>query len=457
MAIKNRIIFAIFILIGLFLFLYHSPISWAETKKYINDPQGIFKDISPAVAYITKKTATEDEFISSGFIVDGSGVVVMTYHGLYSAKEIKVKLKDGTICPAKYIIYYDAGRDICILKIDAKNISYVTLGDSSKVNIGEKVYTIGNPMGLEYSFSDGLISGIRDFNNLKWLQFTAPASGGSSGCPLINIQGEVIGVVTSGNTEGQNLNFALAINEIKPFITSSSKMTLEEFSNYTMRKRDLYFMLGNNSYLKNNFKEAIDSYKKALELNPRDADICLNLGCAYASLGEQEEALTYYQKALQLNPNDYEASHSLAGVYLHLKQYQQAIIYYQKALEINPSAADTYINLGTVYGYLGEYQQAIIYFQKAIKMDPKISQAYYDLGSAYESLGQQEEAADYYKKALGINPNYVDAYLKLGAVYSRLNQYKEAKENLQKAKELFQRKGDLQGVRETEEYLKKIH
>jgi len=93
----------------------------------------------------------------------------------------------------------------------------VKLGDSDKVAIGQRVVAIGNPLGLENTVSDGLISAIRPAEQgIKLLQVSVPLSNGSSGGPLFNLQGEVIGVVAASLQQGQSLNFAIPINEVKP-------------------------------------------------------------------------------------------------------------------------------------------------------------------------------------------------------------------------------------------------
>jgi len=195
----------------------------------IKEAQDIFKDISPAIVYITTRTVLEEQYLGSGFIVDPSGVIVTNFHVVESAKEINVKLKDGTLYPVSAIIYYDINRDICLLKIDANSLPYLPLGNSEELSIGAKIYCVGNPLGLEYSFSDGMISGVRDLGGIKYLQFTAPISPGNSGGPIVDAAGRAIGIVTFLMERGQNLNFALAINEIKPFISTSPKLSLAEF------------------------------------------------------------------------------------------------------------------------------------------------------------------------------------------------------------------------------------
>lgn len=205
-----------------------------QSKAFPVSPQDIFQRISPAVVYITTQTLTGEQYLGSGFIVDSQGVVMTNYHVIQGVQNLSVQLKDGSSYPAQDVIYYDVNQDVFIFTIPAQNLPTIPLGDSRAISIGETIFCIGNPLGLEYSFSDGLLSGVRDFQNLKWLQFTAPISPGNSGGPLINRQGEAIGMVTFLMLGGQNLNFALAINEIKPFISNSAQMSLADFTKSTL-------------------------------------------------------------------------------------------------------------------------------------------------------------------------------------------------------------------------------
>lgn len=501
----------------------YAPAASQVGPTYAREPKQIFQEISPAVVYITTRTVVEEEYLGSGFIIDSEGVVITNYHVIQSAKDINVRLKDGTSYPASGVIYYDANQDACILKINANNLPTIPLGDSSNLQIGEKIYCIGNPLGLEYSFSDGLLSGVRDYQELKYLQFTAPVSPGNSGGPLINPQGEAIGIVTFLLVGGQNLNFALAINEIKPFISQYPKMTFQQFVE-NVSQADYYLIQGNNYVFQGDYNSAITSYQKALEINPRLVEAYNYIGLAYGYLGQNQEAISCFQKAIQINPNFVTPYNNIGYAYDSLGQYDQAIAYYQKALQLDPNYAAAYNNLGSTYSNLGQFQQALPYFQKAIQMDPSLAVAYDNLGSAYNRLGQYQQAITYCQKALQIDPNYASAYSNLASTYNKLGQYQqaisylekaiqmdpnlveacnnfgyayiglgqydqaifylqkalqidpslaeayvnlgfayynlhrysEAKENLLKAKELYQRKGDYEAIKDIDENLKKL-
>jgi tetratricopeptide (TPR) repeat protein len=468
-------------------FLYIVPqASSLSSYSSSKQPQDIFKNVSPAIVYITTKTLAEEEFLGSGFILDSDGVIVTNYHVIRDAKEINVKMRDGAIYPVNYIIYYDANRDLCLFKIDARNLPVIPLGDSNALQIGEKIYVIGNPLGLEYTFSDGMLSGMRDFQSVKLLQFTAPISPGNSGGPILNSQGQAIGVVTSFMKEGQNLNFALAINEVKPFITTTPKMSFKQFVE-SVSQADYYIMQGFNYELQGDHQQALSFYRKALEINPNSAKAYNGLGYVYDSLGQYQEAISYYEKALQIDPSYATAYNNLAFAYGNLGEHQKSIPYYEKALQLDPNLAIAYGNLAFAYFQLGQPEQSIFYLQKNIQINPNDATAHNLLGFIYIGLGQNQQAISYLERALQIDPNYAKAYANFGYLYNNLGQfeqaifysqraiqldsnipaaydnlgyayhhvgkYTEAKDNLERAKELYQRYGDHKSALNVEKYL----
>jgi len=118
-------------------------------------------------------------------------------------------------------IAIDAERDLVLLKISSARTAPLPLGNSDSIEVGEAIYAVGNPQGLEGTFSQGIISSIREVGSDKLLQITAPISPGSSGGPVLNGKGEVIGVSVATFKGGQNLNFAIPSNYLKSLIAKA--------------------------------------------------------------------------------------------------------------------------------------------------------------------------------------------------------------------------------------------
>ena len=147
--------------------------------------------------------------LGSGFFVDESHVA-SNLHVVEGAVSGYAKLVRQN---AKYDIIgvtaVDSERDLVMLKISDSDAPTLPIGNSNAVRTGESVYAVGNPQGLEGTFSQGIVSSIREVGDDKLLQITAPISPGSSGGPVLNDKGEVIGVSVATFRGGQNLNFAI--------------------------------------------------------------------------------------------------------------------------------------------------------------------------------------------------------------------------------------------------------
>ena len=148
-------------------------------------------------------------FVRDGEIASNLHVVEGASRGYAKLVGQKAKLDiDGTVG-------MDPARDLVLLRMSAARAQLLSIGNSNSVEVGEAIYAVGNPQGLEGTFSQGIVSGIRQVGSDKLLQITAPISPGSSGGPVLNARGEVIGVAAATFKGGQNLNFAIPSNYLK--------------------------------------------------------------------------------------------------------------------------------------------------------------------------------------------------------------------------------------------------
>lgn len=163
----------------------------------------------------------------SGFLVSRDGLIVTNYHVIAEGSSALVKLPDGAFYVVDGVLAFDKARDVAIIKAHGENFRRLALGDSDHVEVGQEVVAIGNPLSLESTVSNGIVSGIRTDEELggKFLQVTTPISPGSSGGPLFNMEGEVVGITTMYIKGGENLNFAIPVDEAKRLLlTKSSKL-----------------------------------------------------------------------------------------------------------------------------------------------------------------------------------------------------------------------------------------
>src|SRR6058998_4291766 len=158
----------------------------------------------------------------SGFIVRPDGYIFTNFHVVEAADKIDVKLKDGREFSAK-VVGSDEKTDIAVIKIDAKDLPVVQLGDSDAVRVGQFAFAIGAPFKLDYTFTYGVVSGkgrsklftVKGYSIPDYLQTDASINPGNSGGPLCDIDGKVIGMNTLINGMNRGLGFAIPINMAK--------------------------------------------------------------------------------------------------------------------------------------------------------------------------------------------------------------------------------------------------
>lgn len=180
----------------------------------------IAKQVFPSVVLLAFEQA-DGKTISqgSGFFVR-SDVVVTNYHVIADATRGVAKLvgKDATY-PIAGVVAASEPLDLALVKVTGANAPALPLGSDAEVAVGDDVYVAGNPRGLEGTFSQGIVSATRSTKERRLLQITAAISPGSSGGPVLNAKGAVIGVAVASLRDSQNLNFAVAVGEVHRLLT----------------------------------------------------------------------------------------------------------------------------------------------------------------------------------------------------------------------------------------------
>jgi S1-C subfamily serine protease len=192
----------------------------------------VYRRVIPTVVNITSTAVAFDFFYGavpqqgqgSGFIIDGEGHILTNNHVIAGARQVEVTLWNKRKYRAE-VIGADRQKDLAVIQITAKNLSAATLGDSKTLEVGQKVYAIGNPFGLSGTMTRGIISSIRSIRGPEGgaidqaIQTDAAINPGNSGGPLLNSRGEVIGInsliLTGGAEQSAGVGFAIPINSAK--------------------------------------------------------------------------------------------------------------------------------------------------------------------------------------------------------------------------------------------------
>lgn len=176
----------------------------------------IVRKYSPSVVAIVALDQNDQPLsLGSGFFINTDGDIASNHHVLEGSTKAVIKTMDGRKGEVLEVTNDDPQLDLLIARTSLKNTNPMFLGDSDTITVGEEVIAIGNPAGLEGTVSNGIVSGVRKLEGFKFIQITAPISPGSSGGPLFNSTGKVIGIATAYLDIGQNLNFAMPINYLK--------------------------------------------------------------------------------------------------------------------------------------------------------------------------------------------------------------------------------------------------
>ncbi|NYE57773.1 S1C family serine protease [Carboxydothermus ferrireducens] len=169
----------------------------------------LFKELKDSTVLITTGSG-----LGSGFIISSDGRILTCYHVIKGEKQAFVTLANGTKYEVVSLERYDPENDWAIIKINARNLKPVAL-TTKLPEVGEQVFTIGNPQGLSWSMASGIVSSNnREIDGKSYLQITAPVNPGNSGGPLFNMKGEVIGIINMKLNGSEGLNFAIPYNTV---------------------------------------------------------------------------------------------------------------------------------------------------------------------------------------------------------------------------------------------------
>ena len=193
--------------IGILLALLMAPGAGAS------ELTAVVEKVQPAVVtLVTYDINREKTGFGSGFFVDGDGHLITNYHVMDGAYSAEVRTLSGDTYPVVRVVAENRDADLIKVRVDIPEERYRWLQMSGALpSIAEQIVVVGSPMGLEQTVSEGIVSAIRDMPGIgKFFQISAPISRGSSGGPVVNTDGHVIGVVTFMMLFGQNLNFAIS-------------------------------------------------------------------------------------------------------------------------------------------------------------------------------------------------------------------------------------------------------
>lgn len=328
----------------------------------------LVRRVKPSVVSVLTYDAKGEALISgSGFFIR-PGEVVTNVHVIKNAYRVEIHTLEGKgrTYPVAGALAIDEEADLALLRVElpADRSRALTM-TGTLPDEGEQVFVIGNPLRLEGSVSDGIVSAVREVPDLgRIIQITAPVSHGNSGSPLFNMRGQVIGIVTVKVTNGQNINLALGVSRI----ASLARGELMPFERIATRNKstnqpellaELWYRGGIDSLWLGNYDSALNYFETAANRNPRRPETWIQIGYCKVKQGRNEEAIKAYKRALQLRPSSAEAYNKLGDAYYFGGRFDEAIAAYKQAARLQPDQPEAYYNLGLAYLEIGDRELAL--------------------------------------------------------------------------------------------------
>jgi S1-C subfamily serine protease len=340
----------------------------------------LVKRVKPAVVAIATYDASGEALMTgSGFFLR-PGQVVTNLHVVRGAARAEIKTLDGKgkVYPIAGAVAVDEEGDLALLSVEmpaapARSTELATeLPDE-----GEGIFVIGNPLKLEGSVSDGIVSAVREVpNSYRIIQITAPISHGNSGSPVFNLRGQVLGVVTVKVTNGQNINLAIAAARVGQLRAGALRPLSELSQKPKGDVAEAAYRSGLESLWLGNYDNAVGYFENAVNRNPKRADAWVKVGYCKVKQGKNQEAIRAYLEALQLKPEDAEIHNKLGDAYYYAGRMREAIESYTEAAKLRPDCAEIFYNLAIAYFESGNLNMAAQEARILQRLDPKLYERY---------------------------------------------------------------------------------
>ena len=389
--------------------------------------EGVFSAVSPSVVVV-------ETFDSGGRPLSlGSGVVVATnrvvtnFHVVQGATKVRLRQK-GEAWSAR-VLRVDRAHDLCLLTASIPR-SAVSLRASNALRVGERVYAIGAPEGLELTLSDGLIAALRQVSDALIIQTSAPISHGSSGGGLFDASGHLVGITTSQIVNGQNLNFAMPTEWLAGLISVEVPATKapatgvklsdsSENPDYRAIQLWIAFQDQETSVPRNPGEEVavLPRCDEMIRLSPKFPGGWVCRADVYLSVSNIEKALPAAREAVRVAPKNAEAWGILAWVLYHRRDFEECEKAVSESIRLAPALSLPWYVRGSMSSAQGHFEEAIGHFRNALDRDPENGHAWRGMAEAFEGSGDHPRALECVREAIRVKPDEYMNWSELGILY----------------------------------------
>lgn len=416
--------------LSIFLLLVPSSPLISQTENV----EQIFEQNVPSV--ILFSTFGEDgELIGkgSGFLV-GEKILATSYSLFSQAKSAEGLDYKGKKVKFDGIVAVDKKFGLALVQINRKD-PVMTLGASTDLERGEKVFAMGANEGGELSLSEGEIFNFHEYAFQRLIETSLSVPEAYNGGPVLDPTGKVIGIMIFLDI-GQKIIVPSEAVDLLPKTQSVTKFKDWQGEDYFASLEGAEF--ASKIFLSmNNSGKAAKFLKRIIELKPNDLQVLTQLASVYSDQRDFSSAISTYKKITEISPGRDDAYYGLGLVYLKMMNWKDAITPLTKAVELNPKNNEAYFYIATAHQELKEFAQAAEAYKKFIATNPEQPyEAYNNLGRCLMEMGQYSEAADAFLGALKGIPDDVNITYKLAQAYEKAGQLDKAAETFAKLAEI---------------------
>ena len=418
-----------FLTAGLFALL--STHAAATTASPQGGAETVFAAVSPSVVVVeTFDSKGKPLSLGSGVVV-AAGRVVTNFHVVRGAAKVRLRQK-SEIWPAT-VLRADRAHDLCLLT--AKDISRtaVSLRASNTLRVGERVYAIGSPEGLELTLSDGLIAALRQLSDASIIQTSAPISHGSSGGGLFDASGRLVGITTSQVVSGQNLNFAMPTEWLKGFVSEEAPATepavtavtlADSSENPDFRAMTLFIAFYERLPKPDLMRPAdqaayLERCDEIVRLSPSFVGGWLCRSAVYMAFSDKEKALSSMREAVRVAPNSADVWFGLAVILNARQDFVEAQTAVDEAIRLAPGKASYFVLKGKILRGQSHFEEAVRFFRKSLDLDPENGDAWEEMAEVYARQGDRARALESAREAIRVKPDNYSSWYALGMIYMK--------------------------------------
>lgn len=405
----------ILILLPVLVFI-NSVFAGEATRKMVSDAK-------KSVVYIKIYGGSGKERAqATGFFLGKYGYIVTNFHVIYDAANLSIETYDKKKYWIDSVVGADVDSDIAVFTVKgvAGRASYLSFA-AEPPEESDEVLVIGNPLGLEFTVSNGIISAIREIPEMGQVyQTTAPISPGSSGSPVLDAAGGVIGVAVMTYKEGQNLNFVVPYTVVKRILKAKQVTAFKTWKksgiSYLPNNAKSLVKIGMLYFGSQKYQEAADCALKALKLDSKDAKAYYLAGIAFSEINRQDEAVEYMKKAIELDGKMRYLHNDLGIIYHEMNMNGPATEEYYAEIEANPDNPAPYCNLADVYLSGGTTEDALGVLKRGLINCENTAKLHAMLGLVYAADGSLENAMAEAKTAVKLDETSPEALYALGII-----------------------------------------